>query len=153
MTTLVKQIMQEVLNSEVHLHTTNGYGSTNTKIRRWTTAITNTGSDITYADSATLGGTFTINTNGIYAISYSDQFNAVGNHGISLNSSELTTPINHLITTTDALIQTTSAGSGYRVGVSITLSLVATDVIRAHAAGETSGTNNSRARFQILRIG
>ena len=42
--------------NEVRLEVGNGSGSTNTKIRRFTTAVTNTGTAMTYADSATLGG-------------------------------------------------------------------------------------------------
>ena len=51
--------------SYVRLNTANGYGSTNTKIRRFTNIVNNVGTDITYADSATLGNTFTINANGV----------------------------------------------------------------------------------------
>jgi hypothetical protein len=73
-------------NSEVRLNTVNGFGSTNTMIRRFTNTTINTGTDITYADSATLGATFTINTAGVYAISYSDSFAASADMGLSLNS-------------------------------------------------------------------
>ena len=41
-----------VTPSMVRLNTSNGYGSTNVKIRRFTNIITTQGSDITYVDSA-----------------------------------------------------------------------------------------------------
>jgi hypothetical protein len=44
----------------VTVHTGNGHGSTNNKIRRFTTTMTNTGSAITYADSALACMTFII---------------------------------------------------------------------------------------------
>ena len=44
-------------------------GSTNTLIYRWTAEVGSSGTDVTYADSATLGGTWTINTTGIYTVS------------------------------------------------------------------------------------
>ena len=138
--------------SSVHLHTTNGYGGTNNKIRRWTTTITNTGSDITYADSASLGGTFTINTDGLYAISYSDEFNAISWVGISLNSSQLTTIVTN-ITAADVMALGYTSGAALPDLVAITLSLVATDVIRCHSHGLPTGTNNAHTRFAITRVG
>jgi hypothetical protein len=57
---------------KVVVSTGNGLGSTNTTIRRFTTTVINTGTAITYADSATLGASFTINESGIYFIQYSD---------------------------------------------------------------------------------
>src|SRR5574343_66244 len=81
------------LPSMVRLNTANGYGSTNTKIRRFTNVVTNQGSDITYTDSATLGASFTINTAGVYAVSYGDQFSGTASMGLSLNT---TAPTSHV---------------------------------------------------------
>lgn len=58
--------------SEVCVDTGNGFGSTNTFIRRFSNTRKNIGSSITYADSATLGGSFTINQTGIYSVMYMD---------------------------------------------------------------------------------
>jgi len=126
-------------NSMVRLHTANGYGSTNTTIRRWTTTVANVGADITYADSAANGSTFTINTPGVYAISYSDSFSAGSSMGISLNSSQLTTGISS-ITTADILSVMTASAANFGGFVSSVVSLVAGDVIRAHTNGTTTGT-------------
>ena len=139
--------------SAVHLHTTNGFGSTNTVIRRWTTTITNTGSDITYADSATLGGTFTINTTGLYAIHYSDEFNAaVIFMGISVNSSQLTTAV-HTVTTADVIAINNCESASHPSGVSIVVKLTAGDVVRAHATVQPSGSSTALTRFAITRVG
>ena len=62
------QLTKTASQSMVRLNTSNGYGSTNTVIKRYTNVVTNQGVDITYADSATLGASFTINTAGVYAI-------------------------------------------------------------------------------------
>jgi len=56
----------------VQVKTANGHGSTDTAIRRFSTVVNNTGGAITYADSATLGATFTINEDGIYWVHYLD---------------------------------------------------------------------------------
>lgn len=124
--------------SMVRLNTANGYGSTNTAIRRFLTTVTNQGTDITYADSATLGGTFTINTNGVYAISYSDNFSVSSTMGISLNSSQLTTSI-LTITVADILNMTQNSAANLISAVSWNGYLKAGDVVRAHDAATTTG--------------
>lgn len=138
------------VQSMVRLHTGNGYGSTNTVIRRFTTTLVNQGSDITYADSATLGATFTINASGVYAISFSDS-NNVGPSvvGISLNSTQLTTAFSS-ITAGDRL-----AGS-YQLSDSPTCSswagfLRVGDVVRPHTAGGVNASLNI-VQFCITRV-
>ena len=137
--------------SVVRLNTANGYGSTNTAIRRFTNVVTNQGSDITYADSATLGATFTINTSGIYAMSYGDQFNSNGWSGFSLNSTQLTTGI-QLITISDALFITLSGGVNISTTAQTTLYLASGSVIRAHTSATPSGTNTAACHFTITRV-
>ena len=86
----------EVGNHCVWLHTGNGYGSTKTKHRRYTTAKVNTGTAVTYADSAGDGATFTFNEAGDYAITMCDR-NATASRdvyfGLAVNSVSGTTNI------------------------------------------------------------
>jgi hypothetical protein len=134
--------------STVRVDTTNGYGSTNTAIRRFTNIRLNQGSDITYADSATLGASFTINTTGVYAISYSDSFASSAYLGISLNSTQLSTSILSItVTNIVTLLQTNASGSG---AVAATLLLTAGDVIRPHTS--INGTGVSVGFFTIVRV-
>lgn len=130
--------------SMIRLSTTNGYGSTNTLVRRWTTTVTNQGSDITYADSAANGGSFTINTNGVYAITYVDQFNAAGGAIITLNQVNQTANSSCLCSTNTSSANSLSAASwvGY---------LVAGAVIRATGSAP-SGTNTAYTAFTIARV-
>lgn len=149
--TVQAQARPDSPQSMVRVNTANGYGSTNTAIRRFSTVVTNQGSDITYADSATLGASFTINTSGVYAISYSDSFGAAANWaGISKNSSQLTTAIN-LINAADALAVAYSSGSGVGVNVSATVYLAAGDVIRAHT-GAVAYVAGAQTLFNITRV-
>jgi len=136
-----------VLPSMVRLDGGNGFGSTNTVIRRFTTTVLNQGTDITYADSATLGATFTINTNGVYAVTYFDAPLAVAPSGLSLNSSQLTTGIGG-ITTTDRLTMATPRAGTDSMAVSWTGYLAAGAVIRVHTSAGSSAT----AAFTIVRI-
>lgn len=136
--------------SMVRLNTANGYGSTNTVIRRFTNTITNQGTDITYADSATLGASFTINTNGFYAISANYSMGgANANTGISLNSSQLTTAIQSInISDRLANVQTYSATANTSCGwVGY---LVSGAIIRPHEDG--SASSNINHIFTIARV-
>lgn len=139
------------LPSCVRLNTANGYGSTNTVIRRFTTTVLNQGSDITYTDSATNGASFTINTNGVYSVSYTDQFNAQSHLGISLNSSQLTTSL-VLINTSDQLASSTSGAANNTGSCSWCGYLASGAVIRAHAGGTPTGTTTNAVQFTIQRV-
>lgn len=138
-------------DSYVRLNTGNGYGTTNTMIRRFLNIVNQSGTDITYADSATLGGSFTINTTGIYSISYSDQFNAGSHMGLSLNSTTLTTSITTLTAAETMSVATTSAANAAGV-VSFTGLLVATSVVRAHANAITQGAQFTFSQFSMARV-
>lgn len=136
---------------EVYVSLGNGYGSTNTKIRRYSTTNLNVGTSITYADSAGNGGSFTINDTGIYAISGHD-FVASGNcsSGISVNTTGPTTNIYSL-----------SFANGFRTGPFASNAsmqstswvgwLTATDVVRAHGDGACDSTD-VRSNFHIVRL-
>jgi hypothetical protein len=137
------------LPSMVRLNTSNGKGSTNTVISRFANIVTNQGTDITYADSATLGASFTINTSGVYAITLvGSSINSF--FGISLNSTQLTTSIDS-ITVTDKLVEAGQGASGLPTPVSVTLYLPSGSVVRPH--GTTVGDNNSTSSsFTIVRV-
>jgi hypothetical protein len=139
------------VQSMVRLHTSNGYGSTNTKIRRFSTVLTNIGSDILYADSATLGATFTVTAPGVYAISYVDNFSTNGNNfGLSLNSTELSTDVGS-IAAADVLLTGYIPDNGPRHNLAITVYLRAGDVVRAHTSGTASGLP-SLCYFAMTRV-
>ena len=129
-----------------------GYGSVNTKIRRFTGVISSVGSDITYTDSATLGGSFTINSSGIYAISYTDSFSAAADFGVSKNSNELTTSLPSITRYTDMITFATTSSASTRAFCGVTLYLEAGDIIRAHTNGQTAGAQVNDTRFTITRI-
>ena len=141
--------------SRIWLHTHNGFGSSSTHIPRYTTTVVNSGSDITYADSASLGSTFTINTAGIYAISCQipGPIAAHAYVGISLNSSELTTAIQSITAANRlAINRTTSAGGERHFPVAhITFYFAVNDVIRPHTDGQTP-YDNGLAGFKIMRV-
>lgn len=136
----------------VWVHTGNGHGSTNTFIRRFTTTVSSTGTAITYADSAANGASFTINTPGVYAITYSDYYTgALQNFGISLNSTQLSTNIAS-ITAAHRIGFTSSLGAGLSNVLTIVALLAAGDVIRPHDAGSNNAADAASSYFQIRKI-
>lgn len=106
------------------------YGSTNTVVRRFSNIRVNQGSDITYADSATLGASFTINTNGVYAINFSASCTAAFDIYLTLNDTTGTTA-NTLSRATNTL--------NYSAAISWTGYLPAGSVIRAVGDGGAEG--------------
>jgi len=137
------------VNSTVRLNTANGWGSTNTRIRRFTTIVENYGSDITYADSAANGGSFTINNPGVYSISYSDSSATAASYfGISLNSTQLTTNFGS-ITTADKLNTGMVSSVNDTMSCSWTGYLNAGDIVRAH--GNNSSIGTAQPLFTITR--
>ena len=135
--------------SYVRLNTANGYGSTNTVIRRFTNIVNNVGTDITYADSATLGATFTINAAGVYNVSYTDNFAAGADMGLSINSTQLTTTIAN-IATGDRLGMSTQS-TNWSITTSATFYAAAAAVVRAHTGGTASATA-ALATLLIARV-
>ncbi len=136
--------------SEVWVTSGNGNGSTNTCIRIYVNVQTNTGSDITYATSATLGDTFTINTTGRYGLTVQDAFSAIANIGISKNSSQLSTSISS-INVANFICRSVNV-AGQPITVSAILNLTAGDVIRGHNDGSALGTGDTVAGFRIIRL-
>jgi len=138
------------LRSSLKLITSNGWGSVNTMIRRFATVDFNTGSSFTYADSATLGMTVTINTTGLYAINYRDDINASDWMGVTLNSAQLTTAINLSSPANILIMLNCFASTGINtnwVGL-----LTAGDVVRVHGSNQPDIFSTYQA-FQITHIG
>lgn len=138
------------LPSMVRVNTANGYGSTNTKIRRFTNVVTNQGTDITYADSATLGASFTINTNGVYAIGFTDNFTAASWGGISINTASPNTNASSLPASELLSLVTNQANWG--MTNSCTLYLASGAVVRPHTDGAAVGTASNGVLFTITRV-
>lgn len=137
--------------SRVYVNTGNGYGSTNTKIRRFTTTVTNTGTGITYADSAANGGTFTINEAGYYACKHEDALSTgAAPIGISQNSNQLTTSLT-VITAAHRVACSSTMVAGLIGESSCVIRCAVGDVIRAHDNGTCDGVA-ATTTFSIEKI-
>lgn len=135
--------------SEVIVNTGNGSGSTNTVIRRFSVTESNVGSDITYADSATNGASFTVNATGIYGMSYTDENSGTATLGISRNSNQLTTSIASITTANEVVLANMVSGNPTNVGAQISLN--SGDVIRPHN-GTGLNSTSTYVKFRIIRL-
>lgn len=145
------RIAQGLAPAMVRLNTANGHGSTNTCIRRFTNIVTNQGNDIKYADSATLGATFTINKAGVYSMSYADQFNVQSHLGLSLNATQLSTSVAFLAVGEQLTCAGTSGANNANVS-SWCGYLPAGAVVRPHTGGSAQGTTVNACQFTITRV-
>lgn len=135
--------------SEVCVSTGNGYGSTNTKIRRFSVTVKSVGTGITYADSATDGSSFTITEDGVYSMSFTDVHSSAFAVGISLNSTEMTTAVPSI---TDAhILAVNDAPAAGRAHCAATSSLKVGDIVRPHAETVSANTSTS-VRFRICQV-
>lgn len=135
--------------STVRVDGANGYGSTNTKIARYSNTRINTGSAITYADSSTAGASFTINEDGVYAFGFTQAIAAGATFGISLNSTELTTSVGS-ITAADLLTAADATANG--TASSFTMFLKAGDVLRPHGDASALSTVTYRSIFWVTKV-
>ncbi len=138
--------------SYVVCDTGNGHGGTSTKIRRFTNR-TQTGTDITVADDANLGTTFTVNTAGFYFVFYADyDTGATVWMGVSKNTPSLTTNIQSVTVANGRLMAVLTPAAGSSGQVCWGGYLAASDVIRAHDTGSGNMTTDSLAQFTIVRV-
>lgn len=145
-------VSASVGDHEYTLTTGNGFGSTNTNIRIFTTVARNVGTAITGANSATLGASATINENGIYSVFYSDFDSGTGQwYGISLNSASLSTSIQSITTYPERLASNQVVAAGRQLCLSVTRLFAIGDVIRPHCTSTMSGANTTNI-FSVVKV-
>lgn len=139
------------LESEVSLDTGNGFGTTGLYARRFANIDAYIGSDITYTDDAANGAYFTVNTNGLYSITYTDGLPNVDNVAISLNASASTSVYYTAAAKVLCVVSISSSGSS----CSVTILLNSGDVIRAHrylGGASYPGDTEYSSRFIMTKI-
>jgi hypothetical protein len=135
----------------VRVDTANGYGSTGTRIRRFSNIRDNIGVDVEYLDSPTNGASFTVKSAGIYNISYTEvtSSESSGDFGISKNASNLTTNVQSLALSEVLALGATSTSVNNQ-NVSWQGYLLAGDIIRPHSDATLSGVTTT---FTISKVG
>lgn len=138
----------------IALNSGNGHGSTNTKIRRFTTTEGSAGTTPVYADSVALGASFTIPVggDGFYFIASSDaKSSGAAFNGISLNTAQPTVSIFTITATArKSMVQSTAGNTPARCYA--LLKLVAGDVIRPHTDGTQDTTDDVATSFFMMKV-
>lgn len=135
--------------SQIRADSGNGHGSTNTKVRRFNNTVI-VGTAISYSDSSTAGGLFTIQEDGIYSISYSDiRSDGAAYIGIGINASG-TTNVESLSAATRPALSRAPADHGQNV--SVTLKLTAGTIVTAHTDGSAFDNSSSKTVFTICQV-
>lgn len=142
-------------DSVLRLLTSNGSGSTNTMIRRFTTIQESTGgSYFTYTDSATEGASITILSDGFYSLTYVDSLPSGSFWGISRNASGAELTSNYInLDPAKRLGMASTDNTDYPDSANWSGPLTAGTVLRPHYSGSHAGITQTRAAFTISRIG
>lgn len=155
-TRTLRQLGGAVGDHALVMTTGNGHGSTNDKIRRFTTTESAAGTHIVGADSAANGFSATIAAggDGLYAVDYFDTYSS-GNTdiGVSVNSNQLSTTIGNITAAHRKTRVLAVAAGAFTAHCATTLRLVAGDVVRAHTDGQPTSSAAATSRFSIRKIG
>lgn len=136
---------------EVSLYTSNAYGSSATKIVRFTTVAQNAGSSLTLTQSAANGDSVTVNVTGLYFVQAEvPSSDADREYGITVNQSNLTDSIGS-VTATQVLAADSGTGSR-RTNCATLTYLAAGDVIRVCTDAGTLVTTAGHGRFRVVRV-
>ncbi len=141
------------INSEIVLATHNGYGSGNTKVVRFTNVVANNGgTDLTLTQSSTNGDSITINTAGIYTVSWLHRLSANADVCAIVNNSVVNIPAGQndikLLAASEGTVAGT-LGDADRQTISCTFVAIINDVVRCVT------TNNNVldiSQFRITRV-
>jgi hypothetical protein len=140
------------LRDEVLLSTAVAYGSTATRIVRFSsTATANSNGSLTVTQSSSDGDSVTVNVTGLYAIVASCEMSDVDREwGVTRNQSDLTANITSI--PGDQVIATDSGTASRRSSVGATVWLEAAEVIRICTDGGTLSTVSNDAQLRLTRV-
>jgi len=138
----------------IHLGTGAGHGSTNTRVRRIETTFGSNGSMASACtQSATLGTSCTVPSDGLYSVTYIDY--AVGGVcqvGINLNGSALTTTIGSQTYAQGLRARINTATSNSPTEASVVLSLKSGDIVRPMTDGGCDNTAAYGTQFSVTKL-
>lgn len=139
-----------VAPSRIILDTGNGVGSINTTVRRYVNVRENFGgADLTYSDSASLGGSITVNTTGLYFLMLTDTQDTTQT-GFMITKNSLVTDSSNpnasiVMASADSTATLFVSGSGVRF-------LTAGDVLRVTTNAPTGNSTRAQVQFAVQKI-
>jgi hypothetical protein len=137
-------------DSYLRLNTVAGYGSTATRILRFSTIEQNLGSAIQYISDAVNGDRFIAQTEGLYDVSFTWNATAASDFGITKNQSSLTTFVSGTADNEKVAVGTTSQAN-YMQTADAEVYLYVGDIIRASA--DATAVGNRVAKFSMTYKG
>lgn len=143
--------------NELYVDGGNGYGSTNTLIRRYSNTRLSTGSNYTFTQSAGNGDSITVLSDGTYWVCRAELRSTSGAlySGITVNDSALSTDV-YLMTYAQGRRFVNLLAAGYFTQTAQScgpLSLSNGDVIRAHdSASQLSDGTDARQSLKIIKV-
>lgn len=148
----LKTLATQPAHSEVRVRGAQTYGTTGVYVRVFQFIDVSTGSDITYFRDTVNGDTFTINTDGVYAISYTGTSPFADILGVSINQS----PVEFLEQLAQDSVMCRESLNSSLASCSAVVFLHTGDVVRAHRnVGATQGCNcdaNADERFIVSEV-
>lgn len=148
-TSVMAQTSTPSPESEVSVADATAFGSTGTKVRVFNTVVENIGSDITYTSDAVNGDYFTINNNGVYAVTYVDGTPNSEHYGVSLNLAATSS----FDTAWGTGKELCFFGEGNNGGsCSVVVLLAQGDVLRAHTNNGTGPNAQTVGKFIVVRV-
>lgn len=149
--------LSSVVKHQVWADTANGFGSTDTKIRKFTNNPVNAGTAVQYlavggasAANSIGGGEFVFTEDGVYSITYTDNMNG-GYMGLSLNGTT-TTNVQSLTISQQLCFLTTPAVASAAGIASFTDYFSAGSIVRCHTNATAAGTN-ANTLVRVSKIG
>jgi hypothetical protein len=137
--------------SYVRLTGSNGYGSTDTHIRRYTTIEDQRGDDLALTQSSVNGDYVTVNRDGIYSFMIYDNFSSASSYlGLSINTAATTTSVISLASAERLSADTVSTANQLGVATYTGFFRVG-DVIRPHTTAQATAAPG-RAGFSAARV-
>jgi hypothetical protein len=133
-------------DSCVQLSGANGFGSTATTVRRFSSVIQNIGTDIEYVDSPTLGGQFIAKSDGVYNATFCEVSQS------NTNFSEVAIILNGTTVSRGGETYNTAGALTKRPSTSISIYLNKGDIITA-GVNSASQNDGSDSLFTISKVG
>lgn len=128
-----------------------GNGSTNTAVLRWSN-LTTVGTDITATDSATLGTSFTVNSDGIYTVGGTGPWSSSCAFGVTINGNALTTGYNSLTFANGLRGEGSFISSGAPCNGGFTGFLTSGSIIRIQNDSDKGSFTDDRAQVSVIKV-
>jgi len=130
-----------------------GFGSTNTRIVRWSTNVETIGTAVTITQSSTNGDIFNIVESGVYSISVTLQLGGTEGFGLVKNGTQGTTALQSITeSATQVILAASTTTANLYQNISWTGYLAASEFLWIQTSGGAFGTSTFSDRIIITKV-